>query len=258
MAPVVAVHSFRRGTGKSTLVANLATLLAVAGKRIGVVDANLEAPSLPGLLGYEPRALTPTLNDFLGGRCTLRAAAQEMTNQLGSTPAGRLFLIAAAADGALGRKAGSDYDLVRLDAELRELVNELKLDAVFLDTRSGVNEESMMALTVADRAVVVLRLDKQDYQGTAVVIDLTRKLELPETVLVVNPTPATFDPRQVSAEVEKTYQCRVVSVLPFAEELMSLGGEGPFVLRHPTHPLTRLFAFLAAQLITDGPAHGPA
>ena len=109
-------------------------------------------------------------------------------------------------------------------------------------------QKSMLALTVADRVAVILRLDKQDYQGTAVVLDLAHKLEVPDIVLVVNPTPLNYAPQQVAGEVEKTYQRPVVSVLPVTDELMSLGGEGLFVLRHPTHPLTKLISLLAAKL----------
>ncbi len=247
MAPVIAVHSFRRGAGKSTLVANLAASLAAEGRRIAMVDANLEAPSLPWFLGLDPSALTPTLNDVLAGRSPLRAACRDVSGQLGG--GGKLFLVPAAADGSFGKHGDADYDLAQLDGALRALAKDLKLDALLIDARSGINEESMMALTVADRVAVVLRLDKQDYQGTAVVLDLARKLDVPDIVLVVNPTPLNYAPQQVAGEVEKTYQCRVASVLPVTDELLSLGGAGLFVVRHPTHPLTKLIGLLAAKLV---------
>ena len=38
MSAIVSVHSFRGGTGKSNTTANIATLLAAEGRRVGVID----------------------------------------------------------------------------------------------------------------------------------------------------------------------------------------------------------------------------
>ena len=48
---IVAVGSGKGGVGKSTLTANLAVALARAGRKVGVVDADIYGPSQPMLLG---------------------------------------------------------------------------------------------------------------------------------------------------------------------------------------------------------------
>ena len=48
---IVAVVSGKGGVGKSAITANLATLLASRGLRVGVVDADLNGPSIPRMLG---------------------------------------------------------------------------------------------------------------------------------------------------------------------------------------------------------------
>ena len=68
---IVAVGSGKGGVGKSTLTANLAVALAKAGRKVGVVDADVYGPSQPMLLDAENRkptaegkTLQPVETDF--------------------------------------------------------------------------------------------------------------------------------------------------------------------------------------------------
>ena len=45
MSRIISIHSFRGGTGKSNITANIAPLLAAEGRRVGVIDTH------PGLNG---------------------------------------------------------------------------------------------------------------------------------------------------------------------------------------------------------------
>ena len=45
MAKVISLHSFRGGTGKSNITANLAVALAAAGQRVGIVDTSSRLPA---------------------------------------------------------------------------------------------------------------------------------------------------------------------------------------------------------------------
>ena len=68
---IVAVGSGKGGVGKSTLTANLAVALARAGRKVGVVDADIYGPSQPMLLNAadkrpmaEGQQLIPTESEF--------------------------------------------------------------------------------------------------------------------------------------------------------------------------------------------------
>jgi ATP-binding protein involved in chromosome partitioning len=49
----IAVISGKGGVGKSTVTVNLATVFAMKGNRVGVLDADIHGPSVPRLLGLE-------------------------------------------------------------------------------------------------------------------------------------------------------------------------------------------------------------
>lgn len=79
MAQIISIHSWRGGTGKSNITANLAVLLAQAGKRVAVVDTDIQSPGMHILFGVQGATVRYLLNDFLWMRRSLHPSAQLVT-----------------------------------------------------------------------------------------------------------------------------------------------------------------------------------
>ena len=75
MAKIISIHSYRGGTGKSNLTANLAVCLASSGKRVAVVDTDIQSPGIHMLFGLEDTTGLRTLNDYLWERCPVHEAS---------------------------------------------------------------------------------------------------------------------------------------------------------------------------------------
>jgi MinD-like ATPase involved in chromosome partitioning or flagellar assembly len=249
MAKIICVHSYRRGTGKSHVVANVGALLAAEGRRVGLVDINLQSPSVHILFGVEEASMPYTLNDYLWGRCAIEQTAYDVTPRLEQPVGGHLFLAPGKTSaGAITRVLREGYDMARLNDGFRSLIAALRLDVLLIDTRAGLGEDTLLAIAIADALAIILRPDHQDYQGTGVIIDVARKLGVPSIALVASNVPAAFDQAEVRARIERAYNSDVAAVLPHSDEMLRLASSGIFVLRHPIHPLTAALRQVAARL----------
>lgn len=250
MAQIISVHSYRGGTGKSNLTANLATLLATRGRRVGVVDTDIQSPGIHILFGLDEAEMRHSLNDYLWGVCHIEETAHDVTSRLGGEIVGQVFLIPSSMKaGDIARVLREGYDVGVLRDGFQELIEALKLDVLMIDTHPGLNEETLLSIAISDALIIVLRPDQQDYQGTSVTVEVARKLDVPRLVLIVNKVPAVFDVADVKARVEKTYQCEVAAVLPHSDEMMTLASAGIFVQRYPEHPIAAALKEVVAKIV---------
>jgi septum site-determining protein MinD len=250
VATIVSVHSFRGGTGKSNTTANVAAIVAARGLRVGVIDADIQSPGIHVLFGLAGDEVRASLNDFLWHDRPIRDVALDVSERAGLTNGGRIFLIPSSMQpGEITRVLREGYDAQRLTTGLRDLVGQLQLDVLFIDTHPGLNEETLLSLVISDELLIIMRPDKQDFEGTGITARVAKELEVPRISIVVNKTPTDFDMDSVRQRVASTYDCQVAAVLPHSDDLMRLASEGVFVIRHPDHPLTELYRQLAAHVI---------
>lgn len=252
MPRIVSIHSFRGGTGKSNITANLATLVAREGIRVAIVDTDIQSPGIHVIFGFKPGQIDKSLNDFLWGRCPVTEAAYDVTEaSLGSTAGSqsRIFLVPSSIDSQdIGRILQEGYDVALLNEGFKDLMRALELDYLFIDTHPGVNQETLLSIAVSDTLILLLRPDSQDFQGTAVTVELARRLDVP-MMAVVNKIPPGMDRQRLRDHVEATYKVKVAAMLPLNSEIVQVASGGLFVNRYPEHPFSRELNFAAKRLM---------
>jgi MinD-like ATPase involved in chromosome partitioning or flagellar assembly len=251
MPKVVSVHSYRGGTGKSNFTANLATSIAMQGMRVAVVDTDVPSPGIHNLFGLEPEQTSRTLNSYLWGEIPIEEAAYDMTSSVGITGIGKIFLVPSsvrADDIAKILKEG--YDVRLLNDGFRSLVKNLQLDYLFIDTHPGLSKETFLSIAISHVLLLILRPDKQDYQGTAVTVDVARQLKVRKMLLAINKAHSKLNLEALKQRVEETYNETVAGVFPLSEDVVQLASEGIFCMRYPDHPVSQEFRKVA-KMITE-------
>jgi septum site-determining protein MinD len=249
MSSIVTIHSFRRGVGKSSLIVNLAVLLALQGRRAALVDTDFRSPSIHLFFGLSDEKIPHTFNDYLRGQCDVLSTVQDITQRAAQNTDGKLFIIPAS------DKITDIMQIIRTPLNidlylsgLEKLGKELSLDVLLVDAPAGLNEDTLQEIAVSNAVVLVLHPDKNDFQGTAVTVDMIHRLLVPTTYLVLNDAPDNLDVDDAHRKLEETYNCDGVVVLKHSEDLMALSSHQPFVLGHPGHPLTAQIRELAKRL----------
>jgi septum site-determining protein MinD len=252
MGKIVAIHSFRGGTGKSNLAANLAWTVASQGYRVGVIDTDIASPGIHVLFGVDESALEHTLNDYLWGTCPIEAAAVDLSSSLGGQGrSGALYLVPASIDtGEIARILHDGYDIGLLNDGLIALSKHFNLDYVFIDTHPGVNEETLLSIAISDFTLLVLRPDQQDFQGTAVTVELARQLEVKNLLLIVNKAHSSTDRPALKRLVEEKLKTPVSEIITLSDDMVQFGSGGVYCVKFPSHPYSDSIRRVAATLVS--------
>jgi MinD-like ATPase involved in chromosome partitioning or flagellar assembly len=250
MPRVVSIHSYRGGTGKSNFTANLAATIANQGYRVGVVDTDVPSPGIHNLFGLDPEVTDKTLNNYLWNEIPIEAAAYDVTANLGLSGDGQIFLVPSSVKADdIARILKDAYDVKQMNKGFQSLVKALQLDYLFIDTHPGLSKETFLSIAISHVLLLILRPDKQDYQGTAVTVDVARKIKVNKMLLAVNKVHSQFDRAALKQKVEETYAEAVAGIFPLSEDMTLLASEGVFCLRHPDHPMSQEFRLVAQQIM---------
>jgi MinD-like ATPase involved in chromosome partitioning or flagellar assembly len=231
--------------------------MARTGKRVAVLDTDIQSPGIHVLFNVDVGAIQYCLNDYLWGRCAIEQAATDVTESAilpGEDPSsvGRLFLIPSSIKtGEIARILREGYDVAKLNDGIHDVVSNLNLDFLLVDTHPGVNEETLLSIAISDLLLLIMRPDNQDFQGTAVTVELARKLEVKDLLLLLNKVPPGMDQLTLKMQVESTFEAPVAALLPLSTEVAQNASGGIFCLRYPEHPFSRRVESVSCRILGE-------
>jgi len=221
---IISVHSFRGGTGKSNISANLSYMLAQSGKKVCTVDTDIQSPGIHVLFQLENTSSGATLNDFLWENCSIDKVALDVSVRLGLPEKSLFFIPCSMNMGDITRILKQGYDIATLAKGLNDIRKLLNVDYLIIDTHPGLDEETLLSISISDILLIVLRPDNQDFQGTSVTVEISKRLEVPNTFLVMNRAlggPSEMD--DMKKKMRDAFDCEAIAILPDCRELAQLG-----------------------------------
>lgn len=239
----VMVSSGKGGVGKSTTTVNLAIAMAMQGKRVGVLDADIYGPNIPrmlGLIGAEP--------EVVGNKAKpLRAYGIDMMSMGSLMGEGQALIWR----GAMIMKA--------IEQLLRDILWE-DLDVLFIDMPPGTGDAQ---LTLAQSVPVTAGVNVTTPQHVALddskrSLDMFKKLHIPVAGIVENMSGFICPNCNAESDIfgigtcealAKDYETTVLANIPIEPAIREGGDEGkPIVYFHPESVTAKRYMQASAKL----------
>ena len=245
---VIAVGSGKGGVGKSTVSSNLAVALARAGRKVGLLDADIYGPSQPRMMGVSKRPASPD------GKTIIPLQAHGITLM------------------SIGLMLKEDEAVIwrgpMLMGALQQMLNQVAwdhygpLDVLIIDLPPGTGDIqlSLCQKTVMDGAVIVSTPQDVALLDAKKALDMFRRLNTPILGLVENMSTYVcpncgheahlFGHGGVAAEAERL-GLPFLGALPLALEVRLAGDAGTPVAAGEGAP-AEAYAGIAGRLIAAG------
>ncbi|MTJ51927.1 MinD/ParA family protein [Anabaena sp. UHCC 0253] len=222
MPKIISFYSFRDGTGKSTIVANLAAAIARKTKyKVGIIETNLSSPGLHYLFPGQERL--DYLNHYLKKECSINKAAYKFDFQMENQSFNIDLIPASPKMGdiaqSLNLELDDQYPKYIYDG-FNTIIENLNIDYLLVDCPAGIREQTLLPISISNTIVIVLRPDIQDLQETTMSLEIAEKLSIPKKMLIMNQ--AVNNEEELTTELHKFFhrQATVAGILPTSEKII--------------------------------------
>ncbi|HEV2538778.1 MAG TPA: septum site-determining protein MinD [Frateuria sp.] len=233
-AEIIVVTSGKGGVGKTTTSASLATGLAMAGKKVAVIDFDVGLRNLDLIMGCERRVVYDFVNVVNAEATIKQALIKDKRHE-------NLFVLAASQT--------RDKDALTqegVEKVLNDLSNE-GFDYIVCDSPAGIEKGAHLAMYFADHAVVVVNPEVSSVRDSDRILGLlsskTRRAERGETGITQHLLLTRYNPTRVAAgemlsvkDVEEILGITVIGVIPESENVLAASNAGvPVILDENSH-----------------------
>jgi septum site-determining protein MinD len=254
LSKTLAFHSYKGGTGKTSVVVNLGALFAKQGANVCLLDYDFRAPSLNVLFKAKPQHW---LNDYLEGNCQIADTLLDQSERY-KLP-GKLWVgfanpsLEALKDIMSKDRKWEVKALTRTLAGKKAIIEEKKVDYLIYDTSPGAQYSSINALAGADLVSLVMKADEFDLEGTkelskGVYDALGRKSAIVLNKIPLEQIAAGGGAEKFEKQIESDVGLPLVGMIPCMCELMAMGGKAIYSIEKPDHTFTKSIGEIAEKL----------
>ena len=256
MSKIIAVHSYKGGTGKTLLAVNLAATFAKHGKKVCLFDLDFRAPSLATILKVDEGEFW--LNDYLNGNCDIGKVLVDLSSRVESND--KFFVgLANPSTEAIRDMSAKDrkwemHALGRLLGLRTALLKDEEFDYIVFDTSPGLQYSSINAIVAADFVVVATTRDRSDVNGTRRMLSELYNLFEKITGVVLNKvldTASKSNTNELQRKVKDVYQVPMLGFVPCFCDILRAKGNFIFAQDKPDHPFTKILTEMTRKIETN-------
>ncbi len=286
MVKTIAFHSYKGGTGKTTIAANLSTLLVSKGFNVLLIDMDVYAPSLHVYFNAKPDRW---INNYLLDNLEFTDVIYDYTKLIqdfSSVPSYNkqgIFNVVFSNPKKeeitsldIQNKSASKSQMLKKMLFLREKTNpNIEYDFIILDTSPGIRHWSINSLAIADIIILSLKMDHIDVEGTKQMASDVYKSFIDygaKSYLLLNRIAGYCTPSKSNTEIdskpgrfeftmleqsetmkglENYLKMDVVSTIPCYCDIQFERQEFITVLKHPNHPFANDMNDLINKILID-------
>jgi len=281
MSECIAFHSYKGGTGKTTIAANLAAILTVKGYNVALLDLDVYAPSLQSYFEVAP---AKWINDLLSDNADVKDVMVDMTSKVQKygNPSGQIGKLwigfsnpqkeeVYKLEGG-GKQTQPKIQLLRKFIQMREeLISNFDSNYVILDTSPGIRYWSINSLAIADTLFLTLKFGELDIEGTRkmasdiyssftkfgaksyLLLNRVGGYCVPNTLIIPNShevadsavTVPQLDEAELARSLSKEVDMEFISAIPCYCDIQFSRKEFLTVLQYPNHPFAKQLERLA-------------
>jgi len=240
MGEVIVITSGKGGVGKTTTTANLGSALALAGKKVALVDTDIGLRNLDVVMGLENR-IVYDLVDVIEGKCKLRQAL------IKDKRFKELFLLPAA----------QTRDKTAINEEqMKDLIKKLKeeFDFVLIDCPAGIEQGFKNAIAGADRALVVTTAEISAIRDADRIIGLLESAEIKNPELIVNRLKPAMVRRGEMMDVDDIVDLLsidLIGVVPDDEYIVTQTNRGEPVISNKKAPAGKAYIEISRRILGE-------
>jgi septum site-determining protein MinD len=239
-ATVITITSGKGGVGKTTATANLSAALAMQGKRVVAIDADIGLRNLDVVMGLENRIVYDLVH-VVEGACRLRQA------MIKDKRLETLYLIPAAQ--SRDKNAVKPQDMIDVCEQLRP-----DFDFILVDSPAGIEQGFKNAIAPADAVLIITTPEVSAVRDADRIIGLIEAEEKGPARLIVNrlrPGMVQRGDMLDTADVLDVLSIDLLGVVPDDESIIVSTNRGVPVVMENNSRAGLAFRNIAARLLGE-------